>query len=162
MEQQLRDILINTSENSVEELNKLINEKPLYDLLVIATKRNGSDSVSINRKYAKLYTNNSVGYCINPRYFENNNKLRRAVYSIIKSAFKDYKRSEKENIEILLNCNYQADRVTGIKNKLEESYGFNGTDAGVYEVPLLGEAVEFSRKKLSVKAINGSALKEYI
>ena len=137
-------------------------DNSLYDLLLTAAKRSGNDSVSINRKYAKFSFGSSVKYCINPKYFENDNKLRRVVYSIIKGAFRDYKSSGKGNIEILLNYGYQADKVNKIKKELEESYGFRGTEAGFYEVPVLGEALEFSVKKLSVKAIAGSAVKEYI
>lgn len=159
MEQQLNDLL-DEREQAFEELGKFTNEKPLYNLLATAGKRMDNTKVSINRKYARLYTSNSVKYCINPKYFENDNKLRRVVYSIIKSAFRDYKHSENGNIEILLDYNYQADKVKGIKTELEEGYGFRGTDAGFYEVPILGEALEFSVKKLSVKAITGSALKE--
>ena len=161
MEQQLRDILMNGNKCSAEELDKLLNEKSLYYLLV-NTARNSNSSISITRKYARFYTDNSAEYCLNPKYFENNNKLRRAVYSIVKSAFKDYSSMRKENIEILLNHDYQADKVKEIKNDLEEAYSLIGTDAGMYEVPVLGDALQFSVKKLSVKAIKDGALTEYI
>ncbi|MGC8533009.1 MAG: hypothetical protein ACP5MV_00015 [Candidatus Parvarchaeum sp.] len=162
MEQKLNDLLTDKNEQAVEGLDKLKDEAPLYNLLADAAKRKGNASVIVNRKYAKLYTEDSVKYCINPKYFENENRLRRLVYSIIKNAFKEQKYSEKENTEILLNYNHQADKVLRIKTELEESYGFRGTDSGFYEVPVLGEAVEFSVKKLSVRAITLQELKEYI
>ncbi|MCW1295503.1 MAG: hypothetical protein OH338_00885 [Candidatus Parvarchaeota archaeon] len=157
MEQRLNDLLMNADESAIKEL-----DKPLYDLLLTAAKRSGNGSVNINRRYAKFSMGNSVKYCINPKYFENYNKLRRVVYSIIKSAFRDYNQGGKENIEILLNYGYQADKVNEVKNELEESYGFRGTEAGFYEVPVLGEALEFSMKNMSVKALASSAVKEYI
>jgi hypothetical protein len=161
MEQQLRDILIKGNKCSAEELDKLLNKKSIYELTVNAS-RNSNSSISINRKYAKLYTANSIEYCLNPKYLENESKLKRVVYSIVKSAFKDYSRTRNENIEILLNYNYQADKVKKIKNELEETYSFIGTDAGFYEVPILEKALEFSIKNLSIKSINASLITEYI
>jgi len=158
MEQQLRDILMKENKCSAEELDRLLMEKSLYEILV--NNARNDNSINISRKYAKLYTSNSVEYCLNPNYFKNDNKLRRAVYSVIKSAFKDYNSIGKENIEILLNYDYQAAKVKEIKSELEEAYRFIGTDAGFYEVSLLGIAKDFSIKNISVKSIEGNLLTE--
>jgi hypothetical protein len=153
MEQRLNDILRGL---------EIINDKPLYDLLLIESKKSNNDSISIKRRYAKLSFDNSVKYFVNPKYFENKKKLRMAVYSIIKSAFKEYRYSEKENIEILLNDNSYLNKVKGVKKELEEAYSLMGTDAGFYEVPFLGNALQFSVQKLAVRSVNNSVLKEYI
>lgn len=164
MEQSLHDILMNAGKQAAKALNNILEEKPLYDLLEDARKKGSKEALSINRKYAKLFTGNSVKYCINPEYLKikNVNKLKRVVYSVIQNAFKEYERGEKENIEILLNYGYQAEKIKGLKKGLEESYGFRGTDAGFYEVPVLGKALDFSVKNLSVKAVRPDSLKEYI
>jgi hypothetical protein len=164
MEQSLYDILINASGQMEKLLLETLNEKPLYYLLIDARGKSNKDVLSINRKYAKLSTGNSVKYCINPKYLNipNVNELKKVIYSVIRDAFREYKHEEKENIEILLNYGYQAENVKRIKKGLEESCGFRCRYTAFYKVPVLEKALDFSMKNLSVKAVRPDSLKEYI
>ncbi len=136
-------------------------EPSLYDLLADTQIEKRKGAVTINRKYGRLFIDNSVKYCINPEYFEKNSKLKKVVYSVIKNAFKYHTYKGKENIEIFLNSEDEADMVKRVKDELEETYCFRGTDAGFYEMPFLGEAVDFSTKNLSIKVMPASLIKGY-
>lgn len=137
-------------------------EKSLYELLTASKNNKAMNNLDITRRYSRLLIDNSVKYSINPKYFEKDSKLKKAVYSIIQSAFKDYTRNGRENFEIYLKNDYEVDRVKKVKEEIEETYCFRGTDAGFYEVPLLGEAVDFSIKNISVKVLPISLIKEYL
>lgn len=137
-------------------------EKSLYELLTASKNNKAMNNLDITRRYSRLLIDNSVKYSINPKYFEKDSKLKKAVYSIIQSAFKDYTRNGRENFEIYLKNDYEVDRVKKVKEEIEGTYCFRGTDAGFYEVPLLGEAVDFSIKNISVKVLPISLIKEYL
>ena len=103
-----------------------------------------------------------MGYIINPKYFERDKTLSRAIYSVICDAFSNYRHGKAENTEILVDNYSDVERIKRIKKELEEIYAFRGTDAGFYEVPLLGDALSFSINKLSVKAANAGSLQKDI
>jgi pantothenate kinase len=140
-------------ERSLSELLAGSHEQSLYDVVIGSKKERDKGLLSVNKKYVRLFSDNSVKYCINSKYFENGKKLKKVIYSVIQSAFKDYKQSGIENIEILLNYYHEAERVKKIKKELEDTYDLIATDAGVYKEPFLGEALEFSINNLSVKEI---------
>ncbi|MCL5420609.1 MAG: hypothetical protein M1284_02545 [Candidatus Parvarchaeota archaeon] len=134
-----------------------MGQNSLYDLLLEKSK-DGKNALNVRnkRRYAVFYTENKAGYIINQKYLDDYKSAKKAVYSIIRSAFGCYKNDRAKNIEILADSCREAERLEKAKKELEESYAFRGTDAGFYEVPILGSALDFSVSNVSIKVVDPS------
>ena len=126
-----------------------MERKSLYEL-VKESSITDNKNLSIKKSYSYILDGLKCQYIINPNFYEDK-KLEKATYSIIKQAFKLYRKGVITSAEIISDSDLLFNKLKNIKNKIENTYNPIGTDAGFYEAPVLGNALDFSIKGISIE-----------
>ena len=86
---------------------------------------------------------------INPKA-DSYNKLSKITSSIIRDAFKQYKKGQINSVYIIADTQNSAEIIIRAKDEIENRVHYVGTDAGFYDTPALGDALHFSLDNVKV------------
>ncbi|EFD92974.1 MAG: hypothetical protein BJBARM5_0350 [Candidatus Parvarchaeum acidophilus ARMAN-5] len=105
--------------------------------------------LAIKKGYIEVLRENKLQYVMNPD-ISGYKKLSRSVYSVVKGAFKLYKKGIVESVYIVAGIQDNAEKIKVIKKEMEDRYHYIGTDSGFYETPFLGKMQDFSVNCVSI------------